>query len=466
MQPKKPLILMLAIAFSVHCSHGHAQENRLPLLFALAVGKARSLSVETIFFPLFPVRDALPELDSMVKAIATEIQQGDTQQREIIATAKQRGSLMLSCFRDNSRAGESAEEGIEEESETIEWWELKQEPEANDTDMPRVCIGDDIFLKSGTSYCFSPDSGAKAKAYRRAASDDSADSEDGDSEDSDSEDSSTSDEGSDTEGSSTSDEGSDTEDSSTSDESSENSSNEDEVDAESYIQCLNRAFGPLRTLNEISQHYANLRLKIHSQTLRLTDQRPRAHQCDHEGCNYSTDRAGNLKAHKRTHLPDDQRLKIHQCDHEGCSYSTDRAANLKKHKQTHLPADQRPRRPRVQCDHEGCSYSSDRSANLKKHKQTHLPADQRRRVHQCDYEGCNYSTDHPGNLKKHKQIHLPFWQRSRWYQCDYEGCSFSTNYSGSLKKHKQTHLPVEQRAKRKAYDQPPSNKKRKKGDKE
>ncbi|WP_252178005.1 hypothetical protein [Endozoicomonas sp. 4G] len=65
MLSKKPLILILPIAFFAHCSKGQTQENSMPLLFALAVGKA----------------------------------QRNNQQSELIATAKQRGSLMLSCFR-------------------------------------------------------------------------------------------------------------------------------------------------------------------------------------------------------------------------------------------------------------------------------------------------------------------------------------------------------------------------------
>ncbi|WP_252179885.1 hypothetical protein [Endozoicomonas sp. 4G] len=35
MLSKKPLILTLAVIFSIHCSNGRAQENRLPLLWLL-----------------------------------------------------------------------------------------------------------------------------------------------------------------------------------------------------------------------------------------------------------------------------------------------------------------------------------------------------------------------------------------------------------------------------------------------
>ena len=81
--------------------------------------------------PLFPVRDGLslplPELDSMAKAIAKEIQQGDDRQREIIEKAKQSRSLVLSRFRNSKSFEEPEEESIEEDSDAIQWWGLKQE---------------------------------------------------------------------------------------------------------------------------------------------------------------------------------------------------------------------------------------------------------------------------------------------------------------------------------------------------
>ncbi len=214
------------------------------MLFVLAVGKP---------LPLFPDWDALPELDFMVKAIATEIQQGGDRQREIMETAKHRGSLMLSRFRD---------------------------------------FGDDTLLKPDTCYCFSPDPDVEAKAFNRAASDDSADSEDSGSEDSD-----------------------------TYDENSDNNSNEDETDTEANIetetnvQCENTTVDPFRALNEISQYCAALRLKMIEQEsisdseMKTHKQGPRMHQCDHEGCNYSADRRDHLKRHKERHLLADQRLK-------------------------------------------------------------------------------------------------------------------------------------------------------------
>ncbi|WP_252176646.1 C2H2-type zinc finger protein [Endozoicomonas sp. 4G] len=489
---KKLLILTLVFAFSVHCSDGNAHENRLSLLFALRLLSEDNLKiglyspgVGTILLPLFPVRDGQPELDSMVKAIATEIQQRNDQQREIIATARQRGSLMLSCFRDSKRAEEPAEEGIEEESETIEWWQLQQEPEVEHRDMLRVCFADDILLKPGTRYCFSPDSGIEAKAYRRAASGDSAYSEDSGSEDS-----------------------------GNSDESSDNPSNEDETDSETGVLFINTTPDPFQALNEISDYCATLRQKMIDQNSisdgeittepkphLVADQKPRTHRCDHEGCNFSAVWLSRLKKHKQTHLAADQKLRTHRCDHEGCNFGAGWVSHLKRHKQTHLPVDQRFK-PH-QCGHEGCNFSTDHTGNLKLHKQTHLPADQRLRMHQCDHEGCDYSTDHRGHLerhkqthlsadqkskrlkmhqcdhggcdystvsmshlKRHKQIHLPADQRLWVSQCDHEGCNFRTNYASNLKTHKQTHLPAGQRLKRKAYGQPPSDKKRKKGDKE
>ncbi|WP_252178857.1 C2H2-type zinc finger protein [Endozoicomonas sp. 4G] len=406
---KKPLILTLAVAFSVHCPKGHAQESRLSLLFALGVGKT-----------------------------------------------------------------------------LIEWHHF---------DMPRICFGDDILLKPAPRYCFflatgvSPDSGVEAKAHSRAASD----------------------------------EGSEPEDNGTSDENSDNLSEEDETDTETNVQCVNTTSDPFRALNEFSEVCATLRLKMINQNSTSdteiatgselihppADQRPKktkVHQCDHEGCNYNTRWASYLKRHKQTHLPANQRLTAFQCDNDGCNYSTNHAGNLKRHKQTHLPVDQRPIRTKVhQCDHEGCNYRTDHRGSLKKHKRTHLPDDQRLwayrcdhkgcnystdygsnlkrhiqthlptdlrpkrpKVHQCDHEGCNYSAGHTGHLKMHKQTHLPADQRLKVHQCSHEDCNYSTDRVSNLKTHQQTHLPADQRPKkpkRKAYDQPPSNKKRKKGDK-
>ncbi|WP_252179849.1 hypothetical protein [Endozoicomonas sp. 4G] len=368
MLSKKPLTLTLAIVFSLYCSNGHAQENRLPLLSALTVGKA------------------------LIKTPKPFIEFSSTNTR-----------IML----------------LPDESEESE-----------------------------------------AMTYCRAASDDSANSEDSDSEDSGSEDSDTSDENSD--------------------------NRSDEADVQYATTTLN----PFRVSNEMTQYCATLTLKKikqepssdieiatepeaevtevdSSKNLEVTspafssdhmghlkthrprlpaDRRPRASQCDHEGCNYSTRYTTHLKRHKKTHLPADQRPKVHQCGHEGCNFRTDLTANLKTHKQTHLPIDQRARV--YQCDHEGCNFRTDLTTNLKMHKQIHLPVGQRLKRHQCDHEGCNHGTNRVGDLKRHKQTHLPFDQRDRMYQCNHKGCSYSTNYPSNLQKHKQTHLPADKKPKR------------------
>ncbi|WP_252176702.1 hypothetical protein [Endozoicomonas sp. 4G] len=242
-------ILTLVIAFSVHCSNGRAQENRLPLHFALAVGKV-----------LFPVRDGLPD---------------------------------------------------EQESEAIEWWELK--------------------------------------VHSRAASDDGSDSEDSSTSDESSDNRSNEDEAnaeSDVQYETTTinpfrvsnqvseycaapalieikqEPVSDSEvvtngTSSTSDKSIDNRSNEDESEVQYETTTLN----PFRLSNEISQYGATLELKKIKEdpvsdseilTYSTDDQRikrPKVHQCDYAGCNYSAGHAGNLKKHKQTHLPADQRVK-------------------------------------------------------------------------------------------------------------------------------------------------------------
>ncbi|WP_252178815.1 hypothetical protein [Endozoicomonas sp. 4G] len=431
MLSKKPLIAIFAIAFFVCCSDGHGQENRIP---QEQVCFGNSLPTRIRFQPDNSLKIGLHSLG-------------------IETIARQSGTLMLFRFKGDNRP---------------------EEPVKPDT---RCCF----FLATGAS----PDSGVEAKTYCRAASN----------------------------------EGSGSEDSGCSDESSDNRSNEEETDA--HVEYVTTTPNPFRVLNEINQYCAALALKkikqepvsdneILTESHLPADQRPKMYQCDHEGCDYSTDYASNVKRHKQTHLPADQRPKMYQCDHEGCDYSTDYAGNVKRHKQTHLPADQVPKRPKRlkvhQCDHEDCNYSATQFSYLKLHKLTHLPADQRPKVHRCNYEGCNYSaaqlgnlnvhkqthlpadqrpkkpkvhhcdhedcnysTDITGNLKKHKQIHLPANQRAKRpkvHQCDHEDCDYRTDYTGNLKRHKRTHLPADQRPKRKAYDQPPSNKKRKKDDKE
>ncbi|WP_252178818.1 hypothetical protein [Endozoicomonas sp. 4G] len=423
---KKPLILILAIAFSVHCSNGYAQENSLSLLFVLAAGKALINN---------------PKL--------------------FIEVSSRKGVYL---GKTNSQ--------VEEESETIEWWELKQEPEANDSDGPRVCFDDDILLTPDTRYCFflatgvSPDSGIEAKAYSRAASGDSAYSEDSGSEDS-----------------------------STSDESSDNCSDKEEAGDDSDVQYVTTTLNPFPISNEISQYCATLALKkikqepvsdsemghleTHKQPPHLPagqrpkkTKQPKVFRCDCEHCNYSTNRASNLKRHKQTHLPADQKPRkpmMYQCNHEGCNFRTGLSSNLKVHKQTHLPADQRTKRAKThQCDHEGCNYRTEHACNLKMHKKTHLPANQRPRMHQCGHQRCDYRTDHVGNLKRHKQIHLPADQRPKRpkvHHCHHEGCNHSSYLASNLNRHMQTHLPALRRPKRKANDPLPSKGKRKKGDK-
>ncbi|WP_252178802.1 C2H2-type zinc finger protein [Endozoicomonas sp. 4G] len=207
----------------------------------------------------------------------------------------------------------------------------------NRTPQEQVCFGDDILLrpllKSDSRYCFfpatgvSPDSGFEPRVCSRAASDDSAYSEDSGSEDS-----------------------------GCSDESN-NLSDEDDTNTETDAQCVNTTVDPFQALNEFSQYCATLRQNMMDQEFISDSEMPIE----------STD--------KQTHLPADPKAKVHQCDYEGCDYSTNQANNLKKHKQIHLPANQRARVHR--CDHESCDYSTDQANNLKRHKQTHLTADQK-----------------------------------------------------------------------------------------
>ncbi len=337
----------------------------MPLLFVLAVGKAL----------IFPVRDALPELD------------------------EQHSDMARVCFDDG----------------------ILLKPLLKP------------LLKSDSRYCFSPDSGVEAKVYRRVTSDDSADSEDSGNEGS-----STSDENSGNRSNEDeADAKSDFEYVTTtltpfpiSNEISrycatlvlkkikQEAVSDSEILAESEVDVTEAdSVNDLMTSSSYSTDHMD-QLKTHKQNHLPAEQgpdepkKPKKHQCDHEGCHYSTHLASHLKKHKENHLPVDQRPRLHHCDHKGCNFRTSQRGHLTRHIQTHLPADQRLRKPKVhQCGHEGCNYRTDHRGNLKVHKQYHLTDGQRPKVHQCDHEGCNFRTHYSGNLKKHKQTHLPADQR-------------------------------------------------------
>ncbi|WP_252176675.1 hypothetical protein [Endozoicomonas sp. 4G] len=352
MPSKKPLILTLVIAFSMHCSNGRAQENRLPLRFALAVGKAlinarksfiEVLSikgiyvtgVETIFLPLFLVRDGLPD---------------------------------------------------EQETEAIEWWELK------------------VYSREASDH----GSGSEGSSTSDGSSDNRS-NEDEDNTESDVQYETTTLNpfrvANETSQYCTTLELKKIKEEPVSDTEILTDSEVDvtKVDAVKH-QCDHEG------CNYRTDHRNSL--KRHKQTHLPADQRPRKYQCDYEGCNYRSDHRASLKRHKQTHLPADQRPRKYQCDYEGCNFRSDHRASLKRHKQTHLPADQRPKVHR--CDHEGCNYGTNHTSNLNRHKQTHLPGDQRperAKVHQCDHEGCDYRVERPESLKRHKKIHLPADQR-------------------------------------------------------
>ncbi|WP_252176099.1 hypothetical protein [Endozoicomonas sp. 4G] len=470
MLSKKPLILTLVIAFSVHCSNGRAQENGLPLRFALAVGKV-----------LFPVRDGLPDE-----------QESETIEWWELKVHSRAASDNGSDSEDSSTSDESNDNRLNED-----------EDEANaESDVQHITTTLNPFRVSNEISQYCPATALKnikqepvsdSAIVTNGGSDESIDNRSNKDESDVQYETTTlnpfrasneisqycpatalknikqepvSDSAIVTNGGS--------------DESIDNRSNKDESDVQYETTTLN----PFRASNEISQYcpataLKNIKQEPVSDSEILTDSEvdvtkvdAAKHQCDHEGCDYRTKRLDNLKRHKQIHLPADQRPKrpkrpkpkVHQCDHESCDYNTYHMGHLKQHKQTHLPANQRLRVHK--CDHEGCNYSVGYSAHLKRHKQIHLPADQRPKVHKCDYEGCNFSTSHSGNLKMHEQTHLPANQRLRMHQCDHEGCNYSTDRASNLKKHKQTHLPADQRSKRKACDQPSSNKKRKKADKE
>ena len=191
------------------------------------------------------------------------------------------------------------------------------------------------------------------------------------------------------------------------------------------------------------------RIDLQLTRLKADNPKRKIHKCNHEQCDYRTDRKPDLKRHQQTHLPADQRIKIHKCDHNHCDYSTDYKSGLKRHQQTHLSDDQRPKRPKIhKCEHSQCDYRTEFKQNLKKHQLTHLPTDQQSRIHKCEHGQCNYSTVYKTYLKTHQQTHLPAEQQAKIHKCDHDQCNYSTMLKQNLNAHQQTHLPANQRLKR------------------
>ncbi|WP_252176696.1 hypothetical protein [Endozoicomonas sp. 4G] len=422
MLSKKTLILTLVIALSMHCPNGRAQENRLPLRFALAVGTlinapkpfievlslkgAYVTGVETILLPLFPIRDGLPDKQ---ESVAIEWWELKVHSRAASDNGSDSEDNSTSDERIDNRSNEdeaNTESDVQYETTTLNSFRVSNETIQYCTTLALKNIKQEPVLDSEIAI------------------------------------------------------------NGTSDESIDNRSNEDESDVQYKTTTLN----PFRVSNEISQYGATLELKkikeepvsdteiLNDSEVNVIKVDAAKHQCDHEGCNYSTKRSSDLIRHKQTHLPADQRPKrpkrpkVYHCEHEACNYSTGHPCNLKMHKQIHLPANQRPKAH--QCDHEGCNYSTDYSRYLKQHKQTHLPADQRPKTYRCDHEGCDYRTDLSHNLKRHRQTHLLASQRPKRpkrpkvHQCDHEGCDYGTDLAPNLKRHRQTHLLADQRPNR------------------
>ncbi|WP_252176683.1 hypothetical protein [Endozoicomonas sp. 4G] len=387
MLSKKTLILTLFIAFSVHCSNGCAQENRLPLRFAQAVSKAL-INAPKPFIGVLSIKRVF------VTGIEEESEAIEWWELQVHSRAASDDSAYSedSDSEDSSTSDESSDKRSNE-----------NEDEANaESDVQHVTTTFNPFRVPNeiSQYC-------ATLALKKIKEEPVSDSE----------------------------------------ILTGSEVDVTKVDAAKH-QCdhksCNYSADLMSNLNRHKQihlsadqrpklhqcdhegcnynTYYSSDLKRHKQTHLPADQRLKVHWCDSDGCNYSSDRVSSLKKHKQTHLPADQRLrkpKVHHCDHGGCNYKTDQKSNLKKHKQRHLPADQRPKMH--QCAHKGCNYRSNRADHLKKHKWIHLPADQRAKktkVHKCDFEGCNYSTDRTSSLKRHKQTHLPADQRPKRKACD------------------------------------------------
>ena len=84
-------------------------------------------------------------------------------------------------------------------------------------------------------------------------------------------------------------------------------------------------------------------------------------KCMHEGCNYASDRSGNLTSHILTHTG----KRPFKCTHEGCRYAAAQSSNLKQHMRTHT------REKPFTCTHEGCDYAAALKRTLTKHMLRH-----------------------------------------------------------------------------------------------
>ena len=144
---------------------------------------------------------------------------------------------------------------------------------------------------------------------------------------------------------------------------------------------------------------------------------PRKFRCPFDGCERSTNTAGELNAHyRRRHPPVACSI---------CGREFDTPSSLNKHKYTHSA-------PSHVCDHCGeCfHFKSQYDSHVRKHLKT--PS------FQCMSSGCGKWFKRKGELNAHLVVHS-----GEIFKCEEEGCEYSTNDPRNLRAHLRSHSDAE-----------------------
>ena len=144
---------------------------------------------------------------------------------------------------------------------------------------------------------------------------------------------------------------------------------------------------------------------------------PRLFHCPFDGCNRSTNTAGELNAHyRRRHPP----VKCPICGRE-----FDTPSSLNKHKYTHNA-------PSHVCNHCGECFQFKSQYDSHVHKHLKNPS------FQCMSNGCGKWFKWKGELNAHLVIHS-----GEIFKCEEEGCNYSTNDPRNLRAHLRSHSDEE-----------------------
>ena len=140
---------------------------------------------------------------------------------------------------------------------------------------------------------------------------------------------------------------------------------------------------------------------------------PRLFHCPFEGCERSTNTAGELNAHyRRRHPP----VKCPICGRE-----FDTPSSLNKHKYTHNT-------PNHVCDHCGECF------HFKSQYDSHIRKHLKNPSFQCMSSGCGKWFKRKGELNAHLVVHS-----GEIFKCEEEGCDYTTNDPRNLRAHLRSH---------------------------